>query len=296
MYNRKWPVIISLSLLTLTVVSCVKDSLDDCFQWMRIELRWISTQPVDDSESVKIEVIPLTSESEYEITSDIYGVNVNLRVGEYKIVGHEASSNVDIDYDNLTVEVGTAADGMALEPDIFSAGSTITNVARSDESLVIPVPMYRQSRTLLIGIDFQGDGAPLVTQVEGVLSGITIKRNLDNGFPPVNELTRPPAITNGSIQYKFGPVTRAIEDARFVDSKRLLGIDGNTTQVINLDVEFEDGTSESLSFDITEDMVGFHTQDINEPWYIIITLEAGINLNVEIVDWLAGPESWIIFQ
>ncbi len=293
---KKRSVIILLSFLTLAVTSCIKESLDDCFQWMRIELRWISTQPVDYNESVKIEVIPLTPESEYEITSDVYGVNVNFRVGGYKIIGHENSSNIDINYDDLTVAVGTSSDGMALEPDIFSAGSTTANVEVHDESLVIPLPMYKQARTLFIGTDFIGDGAPLISRIEGVLHGITLKRNLDNGFPPVNELTRPPAITNGSIRYNLTPLTRALDDAWFADSKRLLGIDGNTEQVIDLTVFYNNGGTATASIDITEQMAGFHTQDINEPWYVIITLEAGIGLTVEIVDWISGPESWIIAQ
>lgn len=296
MYMKKRSVIILLSFLTFTVTSCIKESLDDCFQWMRIELRWISTQPVDYSESVNIEVIPLTPESEFEITSDVYGVNVNFRVGGYKIIGHENSANVEIDYDSLTVAVGTSSDGMALEPDIFGAGSTIAEVKVHDESLVIPLPMYRQARPLVIGVDFEGDGAPLISRIDGVLHGITIKRDLDNGFPPVNGLTRPPAITNGSIRYNLGSLTRAIDEAWFADSKRLLGIDGNTSQIIDLDVFFNDGTTTSTSIDITEQLAGYHTQDINEPWYVIITLEAGIGLTVEIVDWISGPESWIIAQ
>lgn len=294
MYRKKNQVIIFLLLLTLTVISCVKSSdLDDCVEQMRIELRWILTEPVDYDESVPIEVIPETVRSQYTITSDVYGVNVDLRVDEYTIVGYESAQNSTVDVNTQIVSIPTGPNGMALEPEIFSAGSNTVQVTLADKSLIIPLPMYRQVRPLIIEIEIEGDGSPLIQGITGVLHGIALERSISNGFPPTNGQNRPAAIRNGSIDYNLLPLTRTVGDSWFGGSRNLLGIDGTVNQILDLVITFTDGSSTTLSLDVTDDLSEFQTVDINEPWYIIIVLEAGFNLEVSIADWKAGAESWI---
>lgn len=293
-----------LLLLTLTMFSCVKDGiLRDCLRRMRIELRWIGTNPRSDQEVVNIEVIPLDGGSRLDLDSDIYGVNVDLQPGNYSLVGWESSQNVNLNTAARTVSVNTSAEGFALEPDIFSAGVTTSEVPFEEEGsprdFIIPLPMYRQARPLIIEIDFIGAGIPLIEGIRGILSGVTLERTIDNGFPPVSELnqgrsgTRAPALRDGSIDYNFEMIQEDPNDLWFAAGRNLLGIDGTATQQLELTVTFADGQSSNFGIDVTEDLTGFHTIDVNDPLYIIITLDLGVNFEIEIVDWRTGTESWI---
>ena len=283
-------------LLVLVFSSCMRDgeNLDECIRSMRIELRWINTQPQSSDEKVAIGVFPSSFGTRVDLESDIYGVDVDLLTDGYNIVGWEDHSNTNIDVTNHTISVETSSDGMALSPNIFSAGFTHAEVTLSDANQVIPLPMYRQVRPVVIEINFIGDGYALVSGVTGTLKGIALERSLDNGFPPVSGLGRPAAIKSGNINYTFGLSDQAEAGIWYTGTQNLIGIDGNVAQTLDLEVSFTgESTPSPYSFDVTNQMAEYHTNKVDEPWYIIITLNLGANLEIDIVDWIAGPESWV---
>lgn len=279
--------------------SCVRDgeNLDECIRRIRIELRWMDTQPLDNSERVNIEIVPTTTTAspKSDITSDIYGVDLDLLTGGYAITGWESYTDVDLNKTDLTVGVHTLADGTAMSPAIFSAGHTNTTVEMSNESLIIPLPMYRQVRPVVIEINFIGDAYSLVNGVTGTLKNIALERSLDNAFPPVNALSRPAATKSGNMNYTFGLADNIGSGIWYTGTKNLIGIDGNSSQTLDLTVSFTgDNQPATYAFDVTGQLNEYHTKKINEPWYIILTLNLGATLDITIVDWIAGPESWIV--
>ena len=297
--NKQIKLKLSILLGLIILSSCVRDgeNLDDCIRRIRIELRWMDTQPLDNSERVNVEIVPTTTTAspQSDITSDIYGVDVDLLTGGYAITGWETYSDVDLNKTDHTVSVHTQPDGTAISPAIFSAGHTTSSVEMSDESLIIPLPMYRQVRPVVIEINFIGDAYSLVNGVTGTLKNIALERSIDNAFPPVNAMNRPTVIKSGNMNYTFGLSDDIGPGIWYTGTKNLIGIDGNSSQTLDLTVSFTgEDAPRTYAFDVTSQMNEYHTDKINEPWYIILTLNLGATLEIDIVDWIAGPESWIV--
>jgi len=276
------------------MTSCVKDGIIECppaaTENIRIELEWLNTQPKDDGESLNLAIIPTTGE---EIDDHInqYGKDVELAPGTYNFVVWESAENVTVSGQNISV---ATAEGYALDPGKFSGGATTAEIIITPDSIVIPVPIHQQTRELIIEVDFAGDAISIVEGLEATLSGVTLERDINNGFPPTDNRNRPPAIRNGSILYSFNRGELRLSDEWFSGSRHLLGVDGDHSQELNLRVKLATGDTEEVSLDVTGDLIEFHTKDIHEPWYIILKLNLGINLELEIVDWYAGAESWLI--
>jgi len=281
----------ALILVSLLVTSCIRDGLEDCIRRIRIELKWIDTDPREDSEQLELIILSPTGE-EIDTSTDQYGKYIDLATGKYSIITWEPTQNIQVK--GRTISVNTAADGTALEPTLFSGGATETEVTLSDEDLVIPVPLHEQVRPLIIKVDFVGDVFELVEGMEGTLHGITLSRDINNGFPPVDGRNRPPALTNGIINYNFTKENLRQDDEWFSAGRNLIGVDGDAAQTLDLRIQLATGDYADISLDVTSQLIEYHTEKIHEPWYIIITLKLGINLELEIVDWIAGPDSWIV--
>lgn len=300
--EKRIPFMLSLLLLTGLASSCIRDGekLDDCTRRMRIELRWIETSPLNSRETVDIGIDPLTAGPQSNeapvarrLKSDVYGVDVDMLLGSYNIIGWEPYSNVDLDNGNHTLKVHTQADGTAESPAIFSAG-LVPAWESSAASEIIELPMYRQVRPLVIEINFIGDGYVWIGGVAGTLRGIALERAMTDAFPPVNGLSRPAAIEAGSTNYAFAPADNAKAGIWYTGVRNLIGVDGNSRQILDLTVSFTgDNEPASFEFDVTDQLAGFQTKNVGEPWYVVLTLNMGANLDVGVVDWLSGPESWI---
>jgi len=275
---------------SLFITSCIRDGLEDCIRRIRIELDWIDTDPREDGE--QLELIILSSNGEEIDTSvDEYGKYVDLATGKYTIVTWETTSNIQVS--GRTLSVATNADGSALEPTLFSGGAAEAEVTLSNDNLVIPVPLHQQVRPLVIKVEFLGDTFELVEGMKGTLHGITLSRDINNGFPPVDGRNRPPALTNGIMNYTFTQENLRQDEEWFSASRNLIGVDGDAAQTLDLNIQLATGDNAELSLDVTGELIEFHTEKIHEPWYIIITIDLGINLELEIVDWIAGPDSWL---
>lgn len=292
-----------LSFLFMVVfVACIREgeNLENCFRLIRINLEWIDTEPLSESEQVNISITS-SGGNVTTVTSDVSGREVSLLADTYTIVGWEDEENVAINVQDGVVAVLNRTDGSLLEPTPFSGGETVVEIEYLPDTLIIPLPMYQQTRPLIIEVEFIDTRTPIINEfprvknISATLSGITLERNINDGFVS-RELREPePALRRGDITYNMKKSELRQDEIWYSDSHNLLGLDGVSHTLI-LHVEFENGFSDDFTFDVTEELKGFHSEEIHKPWYIIITLELDSSLNVSIQDWIAGPDSWLIAQ
>lgn len=280
--------------------SCVRsDDPIECLQTMRIEPRWLATDPFDPNETLKMDIYSFAQGTRSTIDCNIYGVDVNLAYGNSMVVACEPLSNVALDTENRIVSVVSENGHMTAYPGIFSSGEATGDITPSpNERLIIPVPMYRQVRPLVIGFKLKGLGIPFIESVDGVLSGVALKRDMTNGFPPVDGQLRPAAIENGTAAYTFTKRDQLGEVWLF-GSHNLIGIDGNASQELALRIMVNDtGVSAvsraiseiDMTVDLTDQLDGYHTQTTNDAWYIVLNVNVGADFTITIEDWQSGPE------
>ncbi|MCC8036108.1 MAG: FimB/Mfa2 family fimbrial subunit [Rikenellaceae bacterium] len=259
--------------------------MSDCETGIRLLFDWITpAQPREGTSALNVDITG--DNGDMSITSPIPGRELDILPGLYRFTAWETATNVTIDGTVLTL---SSADGTASQPQPFTAGTTTDTVENTDDYQQIHVPMYQQTRDLVIRLQFIGDGISLIRTASGTVSGIALSREVVFGFPPVDGRIRPQSITDGSIGYTFTEGT----DGWFTGSDTLLGIDGDSDQIFEVTVGFDDDISTTESVDITSEMNGFHTVDVDEPWVISITLSIGASFEMSIVDWYSGAESWL---
>lgn len=284
------------------LTSCINEHTDwsRCLRAIRLEIHWIDTEPLERTEEVNL-TIDHTAGDEMRLLSPLYGRYLDLLAGHYTIIGKEIEDNVTIDAQKATLSIPVGADGMAYSPAPFSAGMTTADIVYQPDTLVIPLPMYRQTRPLVIEIRMTGKRTPIINefpvveQFNGVLKGITVERDLWNCFPPHDNKAPWPALRSGQIGYEFALQTDTIpNEVWYSGMKNLIGVDNGNTQILDLEVKFQGMGTMDFSFDVTELMDEFQTKEVSKPWYILITLSLDSSLNVDIEDWIAGPDSWLI--
>ncbi len=301
---KKFVKLVPLLACAFIFSSCIRDGLDldNCFRNIRIEFRWIDTQPISQDEQVNISITSSQGETT-NITSNIYGRDVDLAADTYTLVGWEPAENINLNRVDGTVSVSTRADGIILNPTPFNAGMTRAEVIIQQDSLIIPIPMYQQTRPLIVEVQFIDTDSPIINEfpplesLSATLSGITLERNINDAF--IERATRQStkALKNGSIVYNLeeNPESRE-EGLWYIGSNNLLGFDPGVPHTFDLTVKFEGEEPLDISFDVSDQLSEFETKDIHEPWYIIIRLSLDSSLKVSIQDWIAGPESWLIAQ
>lgn len=219
---------------------------------------------------------------------------IDLEDGTYTVVAVKGTENENVTVDGKTVSVTTKPDGTANDiPEDLAGGYTDITVSDSPTdqgNINFNVPTHVQSRPLTVKLTFEGENTALIESIGGMVDGIALSRDLNNGFVPTDGQPRHPATTAGSINYSF---TKDAEGNLYTDSHRLLGIDGDDTQTLTLTVNYAGGVQKTYTFDVTQKMDGFHTTDVLNPWVIEITLRLGADFTATIEDWASGPESWM---
>lgn len=276
----------------LIITSCIRDDIDlsNCFYHIRIEPKWIDSEPVRANDSTHLEILFDNNNSRLDLNTGYSGRDVDLLPNVYDIIGYESAANVSV-YNNI-VTVSTNSDGTAMDPGPFTAGEVSAEVIPIEEDQLIIVPMRRQTRQVIVRVKITGDGLSLISSMTGSLSGIAISREVNDCFPPADGKARPSVIESGTINYSFQ------EDSQqwFVGTRTLIGIDGNSQQNLNLQIHFINGETIDLVQDVTGGMTGFHTQDVHQPWYITLEINLGFDLQATITGWYGGPNSWLIAE
>ncbi len=271
------------------VLACVNQSpdLEDCEKGLRLLFNWVSSAARSDTGSLNVSITG--NACNHAITSPTTGRDIELLPGTYDFIAWENATNVNIDGTTVTV---SSSDGVADQPQEFTAGIIRDEVLNTDDYQEVTVPMYQQTRDLIIRMSFVGDGAPHIAAITGTVDGIALSRDIIYGFPPVDGRTRPVAITSGSIPYTFA----VADDGWYTGRRTLLGIDGEEAQVFTVRVGFDENLSVEHEITLTADFNGFHTQDVGQPWVISLLMEIGLSLDMEIIDWTSGTDSWLVAE
>lgn len=278
---------ILLSLCAVAGISaCVKQSpdLDDCETGVRLLFDWVSSAVRNDTDSLNVRITG--SAGNYSMNAAPGGRDIEILPGSYRFTAWETASNVTVDGTTVTV---SSTGGAADEPQEFTAGTITDDISNQDGYQTVTVPMYQQTRDLIIRLRFTGDGVSLIRNASGSVDGIALSREMIYGFPPVDGRLRPVAITDGSVGYEF----LQADDGWYMGRRTLLGIDGDSDQTLSLTIGFDEGYTTDGSVEITADLNPFHTQDIGEPWVISLSVEVGATFEMVIVDWYSGSESWL---
>lgn len=221
-------------------------------------------------------------------------VTLELLKGHYMAVSLK-DENGQVAVDGTAISVSSDATGAAQEPSDFVGGYIDFPVEGGLVDFGIinhDLPTYVQTRPLVLKVKIEGDNGALVESITATVDGITLSRDLHHAFIEGGATDRFPAITDGHVAYTLDePDT----DGFYTGSRRLLGLDGRDrqTQELVLTVHFVGGFSKEYTFDITQDLNGFHTRDVTSPWIIKFILSAGADFEGTIQDWIAGPEEWL---
>ena len=286
---------LALMLFALSFTGCFlyeDPDLSKCPQDVRIELQWIDVDPLDDTEKIPVNVYSQNA-LVLDTLSNINGVDVLLNPAAYEVVGWEEVPNVSIN--GNTVSMLTNQENRLLPVTRFSAGKGQGEVIAEKAGQVILLPMREQVRELIIMVEFTGNIAPQVTAIGGDLHGTTLSRDVSDAFPPQSGRQRPYAITRTDAVYDFGREVRSGQ-VWFTGENNLLGIDGDSDQILDLSVTFSDGETVVYPVDVTGLMTGFHTVDVLDPWYIVLRLNISMDMLFTIEDWYGGAELYLDAQ
>ncbi len=282
-----------LSALSFTGCFLYEDpDLSKCPQDVRIELQWIGVDPLDDTEKIPVTVYSQNS-LVLDTLSDINGIDVLLHPAVYEVVGWEEVPNVAVT--GHTVSLLADRENRFLPVTRFSAGSGRGEIVAEKTEQVILLPMREQVRELVIMVEFTGNIAPQVTGIGGELHGTALSRDVSDAFPPQSGRQRPYATTRTDAIYDFGREVRSGK-VWFTGENNLLGIDGDSDQVLDLSVTFSDGETVVYPVDVTGLMTGFHTVDVLDPWYIVLRLNISMDMLFTIEDWYGGAELYLDAQ
>lgn len=283
---------ISILLFAFIGVSCIKDDHDpdkNCPSKSNLIYDWSHGKSLSATDSL---MIVSSDGTAIFLKTDNVGTILNLRPGTYSLVAYEPSAKIHVKGTTLTLPVGI--DGYVTEPSAMSAGLTSFSVGLNETRPHI-LPMYYQTRELIIQLNISGLGSSTLSSVQGWLDGIAVSRDLANGFTPFDGIARHPALIGGKIAYVLTEKPQTTLVKRFEASKRLLGIDGPATQMLNLTFGFTGGYRETVT-DVTSALDTFHTDNVYEPFMIVIDIFINEDFSADIVDWKAGSQSDIEAQ
>ncbi len=247
-----------------------------------IELKDALTTLIDPSKSLRI----------VEVGSDR---PLDLMKGLYTAIPVKGT-NEKVKVEGKTVSVTVGTDGGADDPSDFVGGYLDIDVPKTvpDWGIVnYDVPTMIQTRLLVLRVKLEGLNAQLVESLNGVINGIAISRDLDNAFLDNGTTNRFPALKSGYVNYTLG---LSGTDGYYTGSRRLLGLDGVASQILTLNITYKGNVQKVYTFNITNDLNGFHTKDVVQPWIIQMKLRLGADFQANIEDWIAGPEVWIDAQ
>ncbi|MCD7935813.1 MAG: hypothetical protein LUG98_03045, partial [Tannerellaceae bacterium] len=275
----------------LIVGACVKDKYDwdECHPRIFIQFDWSTVIKPDENVDVLI-----TSADQDTIRMQIGpdGQEVRIEAKEYEFTGHTSTDSVLVEGRTVTVKKDAA--GKYYQPDYFSGGSVTQEIIMTDEDQVVTIPMRRQMRPLIIRVLLSGTVVQNLSHVTGEISGIAMSRDINNGFVPVDNEPLHKAYITGSVKYDL--TRQRDETSRIVysDQKNLLGLDGSASQILMLTPYYNSGNSNTIEIEVTSKMLGFHTQNVDEPWVLEFTLNLIGELETSIVNWQGDYFSNII--
>ena len=289
---------IACIVLTLLLSSCIKEDYNTNNCPGQYTITPISPKELNSGRSVELKN-SLTTLIDPSKDSRIVEVGSNrpldLMKGLYTAIPVKGTDK-NVEIEGKTVSVTAESTGEANNPSDFVGGYLDIDVPKTvpDWGIVnYDVPTMIQTRLLVLRVKREGLNAQLVESLNGVINGIAISRDLDNAFLDNGTTNRFPALKSGYVNYTLG---LSGTDGYYTGSRRLLGLVGVASQILTLNITYKGNVQKVYTFNITNDLNGFHTKDVVQPWIIQMKLRLGADFQANIEDWIAGPEVWIDAQ
>ncbi len=305
---RKYRLMFPVLSLFLLLFSCIKehpdydspecndgsqtgDGSDGKERMIVVKFDWSLVGEPANTEKIDLLITDEDTDEVTEMYVTYSGTVIELDTHTFEFVGNEEHPNVILE--RCTVTVDKDASGNYYEPQYFAAGSIEQTIDPDLDYQEVVIPMRRQTRPLVVRVVVNGEGVDYLDYITGEISGITMSRLVNDGFPPLDGLDSHPAFLTASVEYDL----LAIGENIYNDTHNLLGVDSNSSQVLDLTIYFSDGYSQLFTIDVTDRMVGFHTVEVNEPWvleFVINLGSTGESIEVTIENWYGGSESHLV--
>lgn len=281
---------IALFLLSVSFISC-EDSDDNCGKGdLNLVYDWRGAKSIQPNEYL---VATPSNGTPITMMTDNIGTSLSLPTGAYRFFAYEAVPSVTTD--GTKFELNADVNGVITPPEPFSAG-IIASMIEGGKNGKIFLPMYYQTRDLIIRVNFTGEGLTELVSVNGTVDNVTLSRKVDEGFPPHDGKPHHTALSNGTAVYNF--TLKDVDEPdllEFVGRVRLLGIDGGESQILFIKMIFESGEL-TRTLDVTAALEKFHIELVEEPFVIEVLIGISEDFEATIEDWKFGSISIIGVQ
>ncbi|MBB4042388.1 hypothetical protein [Bacteroides reticulotermitis] len=285
---------ISWAVLPLLLNSCIKKDYDTENCYGQYTITPITPVELGLGDHVELKntqttiIFPNGSAQPVEIGSDKV---LELYKGTHTVIPVKGADD-KVTVDRTVVSVATDTDGTVLDPSDFVGGYRNIDIPATVPDWQIinyDVPTLVQTRVLILKVKFVGNNTSFINSFSGIIKGVTLSRDLNKAFAN-NGPKEHPALSTGSVNY---PLNSTDDKGFQTNGRRLLGVDGNVSQILDLTLNYNGGLSKPYTFDLTQELDGFHTKEVTSPWVIELVIQLGADFQVTIEDWKSGPEIWM---
>lgn len=191
----------------------------------------------------------------------------------------------DMIVDGVTATVCTLADG-TLNPTpgyLFAASDTLS--IQADDTLSVTEPMKQYTRTLVLYLDLSEGDERRIAGTAATLGGIASAVNLVSGQLTLSS----PQTIHPDFVLSSSSVTRGSASAHPVltTSVRMLGFIPGVESLLNIDVTFTNGTTQTITANMTDAVKDFNNGDTS-PLVLdaTLTLPTEGDVSAAITDWM----------
>jgi len=299
----KYSIYYIISVLWL-LTGCIKEGEHKCDPpkgLLNLEkFDWSLTDTPDDGTRVKVIITDENGETK-EITAGSDGTVIELEDGTYTAVAVEEVDGVD--YEDNKVKVDVTDDGDIPEVPPFNVGQTTIVIKDGEINEGETIYMIRQSRELVVLVRILSEYG-FFTNIEslnGVLEGVTTSRDILMGFPPQPATGREmEKSTYASLNMTLAKNKEVTSPITYTFRRQLLGIESGIDKSLTLTATNFNGNEGEVvlsSFDVKEMLEGFHTENPDEPYVLILEMEEDASSGtIKIKDWIIGDENDLIAE
>lgn len=181
------------------------------------------------------------------ITTTI-GTPIDIEAGNYQVI--IITNNENLTIKGTTVTLPTNANGETIQAPVFHAG--VGNIiVKEGEITKLSIPIHPMSREAQFQFSIRGIADSDIQQIEVLLYGILISRNLSEGFA---ESTSPRS-ANSLYYLRTVPEQR---DGNYYSTMRLLGIDPTLKQEVAIHITLTNGTAYTFHEDVSSYLSDFN--------------------------------------
>lgn len=209
------------------------------------------------------------------------GTPIDIEAGNYQVI--IVTNNENLTINGTTVTLPVTKDGETIQAPVFHAG--VGNIiVKEGEVTKLSIPIHPMSRKAQFQFSIRGIADSDIQQIEVLLYGILVSRNLSEGFA---ESTAPRS-ANSLYYLRTVPKQR---DGNYYSTMWLLGIDPTQKQKVAIHITLTNGTTYTFNEDVSS-----YLSDFNQGYAdvtLIMKTEIILDLNEisgSITPWQPGNE------